>query len=67
MKVGRFSLTQAQKELVEKINKKYKISQIDFIQNFLPFLKLLSGSSRKQLKNISDWLDLDAKAKKLLK
>ncbi|KKN19864.1 hypothetical protein LCGC14_0941450 [marine sediment metagenome] len=64
---GRFSLTQAQRELLEKINKKYKISQIDFIQDFLPFLKLLGGSSRKQLKNVSDWLDLDAKAKKLLK
>jgi DNA polymerase III delta prime subunit len=53
--------------LVEKLNKKYEISRIDFIQNLLPFLKILCGSSRKQLKNISDWLDLDAKEKKLLK
>ncbi|MFX1457110.1 MAG: replication factor C large subunit [Promethearchaeota archaeon] len=64
---GYFSLTNTQKDLVEKLNKKYEISSIDFIQNLLPFLKILSGSSRKQLKNISDWLDLDAKEKKLLK
>lgn len=62
-----FSITGTQKELIEKLNKKYKISQIDFIQNLLPFLKILCGSSRKQLKNISDWLELDAKQKKLLK
>ncbi|MBA7556132.1 hypothetical protein ES705_48830 [subsurface metagenome] len=62
-----FSVTGTQKELVEKLNKKYEISQIDFIQNLLPFLKILCGSSRKQLKNISDWLELDAKEKKLMK
>ena len=62
-----FSLTNTQKEFVEKINKSYEISQIDFIQNLLPFLKILCGSSRKQLKNISDWLNLDAKQKKMLK
>ena len=62
-----FSLTSTEKELVEKIRKKCEISQIDFIQNLLPFLKILCGSSRKQLKNISDWLELDAKQKKLLK
>ena len=62
-----FSVTGSQKDLVEKLNKKYEISQIDFIQNLLPFLKILCGSSRKQLKNISDWLELDAKQKKLLK
>ncbi len=64
---GFFSLTNTEKEFAEKINKKYEISQIDFIQNFLPFLKILCGTSRRQLKNISDWLDLDAKEKKLLK
>ncbi len=64
---GFYSLTSAQKELVNKLNKKYEISQIDFIQSLLPFLKILCGSSRKQLKNIADWLDLDAKEKKLLK
>ncbi|KKL98801.1 hypothetical protein LCGC14_1820830, partial [marine sediment metagenome] len=34
---GFFSLTNTEKEFAEKINKWYKISQIDFIQNFLPF------------------------------
>lgn len=62
-----FSITGTQKELVKKLNKKYEISQIDFIQNLLPFLKILCGTSRKQLKNISDWLELDAKEKKLMK
>ena len=62
-----FSLTNVEKEFIEKIKRKYEISQIDFIQEFLPFLKILCGASRKQLKNVSDWLDLDAKEKKLLK
>ena len=64
---GFFSLNNTERELAEKINKKYEISQIEFIQNFLPFLKILCTTSRRQLKNISDWLDLDAKEKKLLK
>jgi len=62
-----FSLTSVQKEFVEKINKKYEISQIDFIRTLLPFLKILCTTSRKQLKNVSDWLELDAKQKKMLK
>ncbi len=62
-----FSLTPVEKEFVEKLKRKYQISQIDFIQEFLPFLKLLCGASRKQLKNVSDWLELDAKEKSLLK
>ena len=64
---GYFSLTNTEREFAEKVSKTIEISQVDFIQNFLPFLKILSGTSRKQLKNISDWLDLDAKQKKLLK
>lgn len=64
---GRAFCSGTQRELVEKLNKKYEISQIDFIQNLLPFLKILCGFSRKQLKNISDWLELDAKEKKILK
>ena len=64
---GYFSLTNTERELAEKINKRYEISQIDFVQNFLPFLKILCTTSRRQLKNISEWLDLDAKEKKLLK
>ncbi|MFX1379297.1 MAG: replication factor C large subunit [Promethearchaeota archaeon] len=62
-----FSLTNVEKELMDKIKKKYEISEIDFSHDFLPFLKILCGSSRKQLKNVSDWLELDAKEKKLLK
>ncbi|MFX1425974.1 MAG: replication factor C large subunit [Promethearchaeota archaeon] len=62
-----FSLTSTQKEFVDKLKKKYEISPIDFIQTLLPFLKILCSSSRKQLKNISDWLELDTKEKKLLK
>ncbi|MFX1312673.1 MAG: replication factor C large subunit, partial [Promethearchaeota archaeon] len=60
-----FSLNSTENDLLEKIRTKYEISPIEFIQNFLPFLKILCKSSRRQLKNISDWLDLDAKEKKL--
>ncbi|MFX1548736.1 MAG: replication factor C large subunit [Promethearchaeota archaeon] len=62
-----FSLTSVERQLTEKIKKRYEISDIDFIQDFLPFLKVLCTTSRKQLKNVSDWLELDAKEKKLLK
>jgi hypothetical protein len=62
-----FSLTNVEKELVEKIKRKYEISQIDFVQDLLPFLKILCEASRKQLMNVSDWLELDPKEKKLLK
>jgi replication factor C large subunit len=62
-----FSLTNVEKEFIDKIKNNYEISEIDFIKDFLPFLKILCGSSRKQLKNVSDWLNLDAKEKKLLK
>ncbi|MFW9879534.1 MAG: replication factor C large subunit, partial [Candidatus Thorarchaeota archaeon] len=48
-----FSLTSVEKELVEKIKRKYEISQVDFAQDFLPFLKILCNSSRKYLKNVS--------------
>ena len=62
-----FSLTSVERDFVDKIKRRYEISQIDFIQDFLPFLKILCGASRKQLKNVSDWLDLDAKEKKIIK
>jgi len=62
-----FSLNNTEKGFMEKIRMKYEISPIEFIQNFLPFLKILCKTSRKQLKNVGDWLDLDAKEKKLLK
>ncbi len=61
------SMTAAQSSLYEKIKEKYEISQFEAIQEFVPFLKVLCSSSRKQLKVVSDWLELDAKEKKLLK
>jgi len=61
------ALTAAEKDFIEKITNKYEISPFEVIQDFLPFLKRLSSSSRKELKRISEWLDLDAKEKKLLK
>jgi len=61
------SLTAAEKGLVEKLQKRYEISPLETVQDLIPFLKLLSSSSRKQLKNVSDWLELDGKEKKLLK
>ncbi len=64
---GFFSLSANEKLLVEKIQKKYKISDIEAVQDFIPFLKTLCSSSRKQLKDVGEWFELDAKEKKLLK
>jgi len=64
---GVFSLSANEKSIVEKIQKKYKISDIEVIQDFIPFLKALCNSSRKQLGNVSSWFELDAKEKKILK
>jgi hypothetical protein len=64
---GFFSLSTNEKSIVEKIQKKYKISDVEVIQDFIPFLRLLSGSSRKQLKELSDWFEFNANEKKLLK
>jgi replication factor C large subunit len=62
-----FSLTNVEIEFFDKLKRKFEISQIDFVKDFLPFLRILCGTSRKQLKNVTDWLELDAKEKKLLK
>lgn len=62
-----FSLNTTEQLFTEKVKEKYIISEIEIIQNFLPFLRLLCSSSRKHLKEISDWFELDAKEKKLLK
>ncbi|MFX0031265.1 MAG: replication factor C large subunit [Candidatus Hodarchaeota archaeon] len=62
-----FSLSATERLFTEKVMEKYSISEIEIIQNFLPFLRILCSSSRKQLKEISDWLELDPKEKKLLK
>jgi len=64
---GFFSLSANERVVVEKIQKKYKISDIEVVQDFIPFLKLLSGTSRKQLKELSDWFEFGASEKKLLK
>jgi len=64
---GFFSLSTNEKSIVEKIQKKYKISDIEIVQDFIPFLKVLCNSSRKQLGNVSDWFELDSKEKKILK
>lgn len=64
---GFFSLTVAERSFVEKIKVKYDISEIEIIQNLLPFLRKLTSDSRKYLKLVSDWFNLDAKEKKLLK
>ena len=64
---GFFSLTVAERSFIEKIQEKYDISEIEIIQNLLPFLRKLTSDSRKYLKLVSDWFDLDAKEKKLLK
>ena len=64
---GFFSLSINEKSIVEKIQKKYKISDIEVVQEFIPFLRVLCNSSRKQLGNVSNWFELDAKEKKILK
>ncbi len=64
---GFFSLSVVERSFVEKVKEKYDISEVEIIQNFLPFLRKLTSDSRKYLKIIGDWFDLDAKEKKLLK
>jgi len=64
---GFFSLNTTEKLFAEKIQHYYPISEMEIVQDFLPFLKTYCKSSRKSLKQVSDWLDLDAKEKKLLK
>ena len=64
---GYFSLNASEKSLAEKIKERYDISEVEIIQNFLPFVRMLCSHSRKQLKNVSDWLELDASEKKILK
>ena len=61
------SLSLSERSLIEKIQDKYDVSQTEIVQDFLPFLRILCESSRKQLKIMSDWLELDAKEKKLVK
>lgn len=60
------SLNNAEKNLVEKIKEYSPISQNEAFRDLIPFLKILSSTSRRKLKEISDWLDLKAVEKKLL-
>ncbi len=62
-----FSLNAAESSLIEKIQEKYPLSQSELFRDFIPFLKIYCAISRRNLKNLSDWLDLNAKEKKLLK
>ncbi|TFG00139.1 MAG: replication factor C large subunit [Promethearchaeota archaeon] len=60
------SLNNTEQELVEKIQDKYPISETEAMQDFVPFLRMLATTSRRKLIEISDWLDLKAREKKLL-
>ncbi|MFX0057635.1 MAG: replication factor C large subunit [Candidatus Heimdallarchaeota archaeon] len=64
---GIFSLSSNEKSLIEKVKEKYDISDIEAIQDFIPFLRILCGKSRKKFKELSEWLELDANEKKVLK
>ncbi|MFX1358247.1 MAG: replication factor C large subunit [Promethearchaeota archaeon] len=64
---GIFSLSTSERSLVNKIKERYEISDIEAIQDFIPFIRILCQNSRKELKNITQWLELDANEKKLLK
>ncbi|MFO8019947.1 MAG: replication factor C large subunit [Promethearchaeia archaeon] len=62
-----YSLTNAEKSLVEKINEHYEVSESEAVKTLLPFLRILCSRSRRTLKIVSDWFDLNAKEKRLLK
>ncbi|MFX0072873.1 MAG: replication factor C large subunit [Candidatus Hermodarchaeota archaeon] len=62
-----FSLSNLEKEVIDKISGKYQISQIEVIQDFIPFLRILCNTSRRELKIVSDWLELSNQEKKILK
>ena len=50
---------------IQKIIDTSEITEV--VQDFIPFLKTLCNSSRKQLKDVGEWFELDAKEKKFLK
>lgn len=64
---GSISLNAAERSLYHKIREVYELSQTEAMRDFIPFLRILAGMSRRNLKKISDWLDLTAKEKNLLK
>jgi replication factor C large subunit len=61
------SLNNAEKGLIEKIQEHYPISQNEAFRELIPFLKNLTSTSRRKLKEISEFLDLASVEKKLLK
>lgn len=61
------SLNSTEKALIEKIQKYYEISENEAIRDFVPFLRNLSQISMRKKKELSDWLDLNAREKKVLK
>jgi replication factor C large subunit len=61
------SLNNTERALVEKIQERYPISPNEAFRDLIPFLRNLSSTSRRKLKEISDWLDLKAAEKNLLK
>ncbi|TXT62361.1 MAG: Replication factor C large subunit (modular protein) [Promethearchaeota archaeon] len=64
---GGMSVNASERSLYQKIRQEYEISQTEAIRDFIPFLKVLAGLSRRDLKDISDWLDLTAREKNILK
>ncbi|MFW9950703.1 MAG: hypothetical protein ACFFKA_11345, partial [Candidatus Thorarchaeota archaeon] len=62
-----FSLSSSEKSFIEKVQDKYNVSAYEIVQDLLPFLKIYCEASRKALKEVSDWFELDASEKKLLK
>lgn len=64
--IGSSSLSAAEKSIVDKIKERYGYSQMEIVQDLLPFLKSLSTASRPHLKLIGDWFELDAREKKVL-
>lgn len=65
--LGGMSLNASERSLYQKIRQEYEISQTEAVRDFIPFLKVLAGLSRRNLKEISDWLDLTAREKNILK
>ena len=61
------SLNNAEKGLIEKIQEHYPISQNEAFRDLIPFLKHLTSTSRRKLKEISEFLELASVEKKLLK
>lgn len=60
------SISATEKKIVEKVKQHFNMSQEEIVQDLLPFLRSLSETSRRQLKLVSDFFDLNAQEKKIL-